>query len=319
MSQVPNEVIELGRRLSNWGRWGADDEIGTLNHITAESRVAAAASIRTGAVFSLAIPLDGRGPQNGLRPNPIHCMMATGSDDVPSIAFESGARFTDDLMTLYLQSSTQWDALAHVYYDDQLYNGFSARSVDSRGAHKDGIDKTCSKYVGRGILLDAARWREVDRIPPNERLTGSDLDAIARSQGVELRSGDIILLRTGLMSTWVENGNWSEFHKPQGGLHYTAAEWLHDHQIAAIAADNTAVEAQVPIVIDAKGHSTSPERLWFHMIVQRDMGMCLGELWFLEELATDCAAAGTYDCFLSAPALRVTGGVGSPLNPVALR
>ncbi|MET0628599.1 MAG: cyclase family protein, partial [Acidimicrobiia bacterium] len=123
----PAEVRALGTRLSNWGRWGPDDERGATNLITPDRVVAAAALVRTGKVFDLGIPFDESGPQTGtgIRQNPLHLMSATGTNQ----DFAGGFRYTDDIVVMALQCATQWDALAHVFYDDQLYNGYPATEV----------------------------------------------------------------------------------------------------------------------------------------------------------------------------------------------
>ena len=150
---------ELGKRLSNWGRWGAEDERGTLNLITPERLVAAAALVRKGAVFDLGIPFDDQGPQpGGARINPVHLMSQTGDTQV----FPGGFRYADDYIFMPLQGASQWDALAHVYYDDQLYNGYPASDVTVVGAFHDTIDRIAKGVAGRGVLLDIARLRGVD-------------------------------------------------------------------------------------------------------------------------------------------------------------
>jgi kynurenine formamidase len=306
------EVRALGVEVSNWGRWGADDEIGTLNYITSSKRRDAASLVRKGAVFSLQIPMGANGPVSGpLRINPMHMMVASGTDTVPVVELADGARATDDVMFLFLQSGTEWDALSHVYYDAQLYNGFPASEVDSRGAQRLGIDKTCSAYVSRGVLLDVARWRCVDCLDTNDRIDGDVLEAVAATEHVDVGEGDILLIRTGIMSEYARTGRWDRYRGSHPGLHPTAVRWLHDRRIAAVASDNGAVES-----VDK---AREPLAIPLHMVALRDMGLPLGESFFLEDLADDCADDGVYECFLVAPALRVTGGVGSPVNPIAMK
>jgi Putative cyclase len=165
-------VTEASEKLRNWGRWGKDDRIGTLNHVMPEDIVRAAALIRTGKVFALGMPLDRHGPQNGLfggRWNPIHTMLATGPDAVagrydkaPSI------RYCDDAINMPVQAATHWDAIGHIFYDDKMYNGFDAREADCSGLGKLGIEHTKSRMVGRGVLIDIARFRGVDWLKDGE-------------------------------------------------------------------------------------------------------------------------------------------------------
>jgi kynurenine formamidase len=305
-------VRRLAPIVSNWGRWGDDDEIGTLNHITPEKVASASRLVRRGAVFALSIPLGADGPCGGnkLRPNPFHVMTATGVDTIQPFVFGGGARYTDDAVFLPLQSSTQWDALAHVYYGGQLYNGFSSGEVDSRGAQRDGIDKTHDRYVSRGVLLDVARAVGVDCLDPDFSITADVLEQAEQAQGVHVEPGDILLVRMGLMVAWVRSGDWGPLQGIHPGLVYETVEWLHDRQVAAIAG-----EAVEKVESMASGELCSP----FHMLALRDMGMCIGEYWYLEDLAADCAQDQVYDMMLVACPLRVSGGVGSPLNPIAIK
>src|SRR5215472_15685369 len=161
-------IYEAAEKLSNWGRWGADDQIGTLNNVTPEDIVNAAKLIRKGTVFSLGLSL--KEPiQSGLfcgRWNPIHTMLATGTDaaagnqDSPPYL-----RYADDAINMPCQASTQWDALCHIFLDDKMYNGFDAKLVDARGARKLGIEHVRNKMVGRAVLLDLARFKGLDSLP----------------------------------------------------------------------------------------------------------------------------------------------------------
>ena len=309
--ELVREIATLGDRVRNWGRWGADDEIGTLNFITPAKRAAAAQLVRKGVTFSLQIPMNSKGPMTGAgRVNPVHTMTATGCDDIQLVPMAAGARYTDDVMFLYLQSGTEWDSLAHVFYDGRLYNGYDASNVDSNGARKVGIDKTCSSYVSRGVVLDVARFHGVDCLDPAHRIDGVELDEVAAAQGVAIESGDIILVRTGVLAHYARTGRWDVYHGSHPGLHYRVATWLHDHEIAAVASDNGAVEGY-----DKQALPAIP----LHQLTLRDMGLPLGETFNLEALAADCAADGVYECFLVAPALNITGAVGSPVNPLAMK
>ena len=154
-------IEEASKKLSNWGRWGKDDHIGTLNHVTPEDIANAAKLIKTGKVFALGIPLDREGPQNGLfggRFNPIHQMLATGTDAVAGQQDWNKLRYADDTLNLCVQGATHWDALGHVFYEDKAYNGHDAKLIDSRGLSVLGIEHSKSRMVGRGVLLDIARF-----------------------------------------------------------------------------------------------------------------------------------------------------------------
>lgn len=307
-----DDLYALGRELSNWGRWGKDDQKGALNFIGPAERVRAAQAVRSGRTFSLSVPLqNGVGPQNGSfgRNNCVHLMTQTG--DAPSpMNLGLDADFTDDMLVIACQGSTQWDALSHLYYGGQMYNGFPATDVNVHGAGHNGIEHVHADLVGRGVLLDIARFWDVDCCDPNRPITADVLDACAAAQGVTVGRGDIVLVRTGVM-TRVNGDDWSGyFASRQPGVHLDTARWLARNEIAAIAADCAAVEGRSPI----RG-----VMLPLHMVAIRDMGVHFGEIWDLDDLAADCAADGHYECFLAAQALQIVGGCGSPVNPIAIK
>jgi kynurenine formamidase len=325
-----DEWRKTGDKLRNWGRWGADDQLGTLNFITAETVKHAATLVKQGKIFALGIDFNAYGPQgaHGFRRNPIHLMSVDGGDAemAKHLAGWGGAteaqmaglysagpmRFNDDYIMMPLQAGTQWDALSHVYYDGQLYNGFPAASVTSFGASKNSIDKVDVKgIVGRGVLLDVAHHRGVPRLAPNTVIQPEDLDEVARAEGITLRSGDIILIRTGWWGEFLEHRNGEEWTAGSPGVGWRVAEWLWKNESACIACDNIAVEAS--------GSEVEGVILAFHLLCIRDMGLMLGEMWDLEALSKDCAADGVYEFQLAAPPIRVTGAVGSPINPLALK
>lgn len=299
---------ELGRRISNWGRWGDDDEIGTLNFVTPERRVAAAQLVRTGKLFELAMPLSADGPQpGGLRFNPIHRMSVTPADwaDYPG-----GVVAADDMIIMPLQCATQWDALSHVGYDGLLYNGHKASEVTGAGAAKNSIDKTVERFITRGVLLDIARLKGVDQLPVSYRITPEDLEAAEQRQGVRVGSGDVLCVRTGWYREFLA-GNHEAYLGDQPGLAIACAEWLHDREVAAIATDNYAVEA-MPSEIDGL-------IIPLHMILIRDVGLTLGEMFNLEQLSADCEDDGVWEFMFCGAPLKIPGAVGSPLTPIAVK
>jgi kynurenine formamidase len=320
----------MARDVNNWGRWGADDQLGTLNHITPAQVRRAGGLVVSGRTISLSAPLNSDGPQagNGLRRNPIHVMTLDGGDELldrnigtwggtkeTTIVerYDAGPmRYNDDLLILPPQAATQWDALSHVYYDGKLYNGFDARSVSSLGASRDAIDSVAAagQIVARGVLLDIARHRGLPHLAPNTVVSADDLNAVVQAQGVELEQGDVIIVRTGWWHAFRDGMPGPDWFAGTPGLSWRCAGWLHRHQAAAVAADNMTVE-----VMPAEDGVF----LLFHMLALRDMGMMLGEMWDLEALSEDCAEDGRYDFLLSAAPLNITGGVGSPVNPVAVK
>ena len=326
---------QAAKSVSNWGRWGYQDEIGTLNFITPNVVKRAISSVKDGTTYSLGIELGPDGPQSGpkgkispFRANPQHFMVVDGGDEsllsgmadglgnsvavaVQRAGEDSLFRFNDDYIMMPLQAATQWDSLAHVYYDRKLYNGFDATTVTSFGAARNSIGRVAERggVVSRGVLLDIARHRGVQCIEGGEPILPDELDEVANAEHVSIQRGDVVIIRTGWMGHFLEHRD-GDFHG--NGLSWRCAAWLHDHEVAAVAADNRAVEA-------SHVRSVPETRLPLHLLAQRDMGMMFGELFHLEELATVCAADGRFDFCLAAPALNVVGGVGSPINPVAIR
>lgn len=301
----------LGRELSNWGRWGEDDRVGTLNHLTPGRVAAAAGAIRSGEMISLSLPLGSSGPQMGMggRINPVHTMSMTPADFAGS---EDGMVFSDDFIFMPLQTATQWDGLAHVGYDDYFYNGVPASTVSPRGGSAElSIDRVAEHGIsGRGILLDVARYRGVDRLDAGDGISAEELEATASQQGTAIRPGDIVIFRTGWMRCFTVDGDAVRYWNGEPGIDLSCARWLHEHDIAAVASDNWGIEVGRP---DGQGYATS-----VHAVLIRDMGMSLGELFVLDELAQACEERNDWTFFFTATPLCVTGGVGSPVTPMAI-
>jgi kynurenine formamidase len=309
-------VREWGRRYSNWGRWGADDQRGTLNFITPARILEACAIPRSGRVISCALPFDDQGPQSGLagRHNPIHTMLADGGDALAGAQdfLPGGFRYADDAVTMPLQCGTQWDALAHVFYDERMYNDRDVRLVTSRGALANSIDRIRNGVVGRGVLLDLPRARRVRWLENGTAILPADLDACAEACGVTVESGDIVLVRTGMMTRCLDERSWQGYcGGPAPGLSIHCARWIYEREIAALASDTWGVEVRPNETPDC----FQP----LHMISLRNTGLLLGEIFFLDELADACAEDGNYEFLFTAPPLPITGAVGSPINPLAIK
>jgi kynurenine formamidase len=303
------EFRVVGERLRNWGRWGDDDERGTTNLITPQRLVAAAGLVRQGRVFDLGIPFDEKGPQpGGGRINPIHLMSETGAEQV----FPGGFRYADDYVFMALQGSSQWDALSHVFYDGQMYNGYPADGVTVKGTGHCAIDKQGKGIAGRGVLLDIAALKGVEWLEAGTVITPDDLDAAAvRQGGVEVGPGDILLFRTGWRRKFLTDGDAQAFMAGEPGLGQACCEWLRERDVAAVCSDNWAIEVLPGETPDAL--------LTVHMILIRDMGMTLGEILDFEELAADCARDGVWEFLFVAPPLKVSRAVASPINPLAIK
>ena len=305
---MPSEFEELARKVNNWGRWG-DDEIGTLNLITEQVVSRAAACVKRGRTFSLAIPLSLDGPQLGFIPgrvNPLRTMIAINA---PLTGDTDGFCSSDDVVVMALQAATHWDSLAHVSYAGRLYNGFPAASITERGAAHCGIDKV-STIVSRGILLDTARTLGVERLEPGYALTADDLDAAEERARVNVLPGDVVLVRTGQM-TRLKQGDKMGYAYPNPGPSLQTVEWFRSHDVAAVATDSLTFEV-FP--------SERPDLpLPVHLLHLVEMGMTQGQNFDLEDLAADCADDGVYEFLLDASPQPFVGGLGTPVNPVAVK
>jgi kynurenine formamidase len=306
---------EIAERLRNWGRWGPEDQRGTLNHIGPEALKGAVSTVQSGKLFSLGLKFDKDGPQlggPGGRFNPMLYAIQVATIINPK---HPSAVVSDDVIHMPLQCATQWDALGHVHYDGVLYNNCQACDVlSAKGAARLGVENLAMPGImSRGILLDIARLKKVDALPLDYAISVDDLNAACRAQGVAPRKGDILLVRTGHIRRFTVDKDRVAFNGDQPGLHHACAEWAHQHSLAAMCADNVGVE----IVNREFWEAEAPAPL--HMLCIRDMGMPLGEMFDLECLAADCADDGRYEFLLSAPPLAVTNGFGSPVNPLALK
>jgi kynurenine formamidase len=313
------EIIEdYLAKFSNWGRWGVDDERGALNFVGAHQVTAAAALVRQGKVISMTLPYDLSGPQvGGFRANPLNLMTATGTDYVSgaqdplpgSFGPSKGFGFADDVLVMPNQSGTQWDGLAHIFWRGQMYNGFAAAAVTAKGAGRCGIQVHRESFVMRGVLLDVARYKEVDSLAPGYAITSEDLDSTAQAQGVTVRGGDAIIVRTGQLGE--RRGSWGDYAGgPAPGLSLYTAPWLYEHEVAALATDTWGCEVR-------------PNEIGMfqplHIVALVHMGIPFGEIWDLEAISTDCAADGVYEFLLSAAPLPITGAAGAPLNALAVK
>ena len=308
---LPAEFHELAKKVNNWGRWGPEDERGTLNLITDAVVKRAAGCIRTGQRFSLAVPLSEDGPMMGNVPgrpsNPkrtmlsLHLAMTKDADAI---------RFSDDQVSMPLQAATHWDSLAHVSYMGKIYNGFPEGSVDDNGATRCGIDKVGS-LVSRGVLLDVARAKGVDHLEGGYAITPSDLDAALAAAKADVGAGDIVLVRTGFIQMFLSGERAKYGAGDMPGLGTECALWFHERDVAAVATDTLAFEVW-PL-------ERKDVLFPVHLLDLVEMGMLQGQNFNMEELSAACADDGAYDFFLSATPEPFVRGLGGPVAPVAIR
>jgi kynurenine formamidase len=240
-------------------------------------------------------------------------MTLTGSDFTSgAMSLPGNVGFSDDMVIMPTQCATQWDALSHCFVDGKMYNGFDASEISSYGAKKNSIDKMARGIVGRGVLIDMPRFKGVPWLEPGYAITASDLADAAERQNVTVGTGDVLLVRTGHIALCRDRKSWGDYAGGNAaGLSFHSADWIHSHQIAAVATDTWSMEVR-PHEIAGALHP-------LHQIFLPQMGLPIGEIFDLEELADDCAADGIYEFFLAAPPLPITGGVGSPVNPLAIK
>ncbi|MBX6387659.1 MAG: cyclase family protein [Frankia sp.] len=306
---LPEEFHELARKVNNWGRWGPEDERGTLNLITDEVVRRGAGCVRTGKRFSLAMPLSADGPQMGFIPgriNPLRTMISLNS---PVTGDPTQACFSDDAVVMGVQCATHWDALAHASYDGRIYNGFGWDTITFNGAARCGIDKT-GPIVGRGVLLDVARAKGVDILDGGYAITGEDLDAAADAAGVTIEPGDIVLIRTGQIRRF-HQGDKVGYTFPSPGPSLKSVEWMRSRDIAAVATDT--------IVFEVYPSERADAQLPVHLLHLVEMGLTQGQNFDLEALAADCADDGVYTFLLSATPEPFVAGLGGPVIPIAIK
>lgn len=303
--------------LSNWGRWGADDVLGTLNFIGPEQILGAVSTVEVGRTISCTLPLDQSGPQRGLlRNNPRNIMVATGTDHVSGAQAELPAGLgpahgfgrSDDILIVPNQAGTAWDALSHVFWEGHMWNGRPASLVSAQGAVINGIEGYAGKMVARGVLLDVAAAKGVPALEPGYPITNDDLEEAADFGNVDVIPGDILLIHTGHLQA--RRHDWGDFAGgPTPGLSVHTAPWLHAHEVAAVATDTWALEVR-------------PSELAvfqpLHIVALVHMGLALGEMFDLTELAQACSEIARYAFLFIAPVLPITGASGSPTAAIAV-
>ena len=299
------EFRALFEGVCNWGRWGDEDERGALNELTAERIIAAARLVRSGETVTLSLPMN---THSGVsNPQPAVHRMTQGYD----VDIGSGAlRLAKDYIGVdyHNDSHSHIDALCHVAFDGVLYNGRPSASLGPQGATVETIEAVKDGLVGRGVLLDVPRLRGVSWLEPGEHVLPDDLEAAEREEGVTVAAGDILLVRTGLTRRLAELGPW-ETAKAKAGLHPSTARFLASRRVAALGSDGNS---------DTAPSTTEGIGFPIHTLTLNAMGVHLLDYLQFEDLAAVCEREGRWEFMLVGVPLRIVGGTGSPLNPLAI-
>jgi kynurenine formamidase len=317
MSEAPNMEDLLSGAPTNWGKWGADDEVGALNYLTAQEVLRGVAHIKAGSVFTLQRLIgDPKGDPVWPGRSPAQRTMVLDesswdASDAPS--FPGGLHYADDKIDAFLQGSTQYDALGHVWYGGKIWNGYDARTTVG-GLDKASVAPIAERgVVGRGILLDMARFRGKDNLDKAETFTHEDLEACAKEQGVTIEKHDILVIRTNFLKLFFDEGEafYEGFCEP--GLVYSRelVQWFQDMEIPNLVTDTIANE----VTVDPNNGVALP----LHCALMRNLGVTLTEICDLEELADSCAEDGQYTFLYAAAPLKVHRASGSPVNPLAIK
>jgi kynurenine formamidase len=299
------EFKALFRAVSNWGRWGEDDELGTLNELSADRIVAAARLVGSGDAVTLSHPWDTQKRIDNPHPADHHMTL------LPDVDIGSGTlRFAKDYVGVdyHNDTHTHIDALCHVALDGAFYNGKPSDALTRTAAGVNTIEAVKDGLVGRGVLLDVPRLRGIPWLEPGEHVFREDLEAAEREQGVTVERGDILLVRTGHARRLRELGPWDTANA-KAGLHPTTCLFLAERRVAALGSDGNG---------DTAPSTTEGLAFPIHALTLNAMGLHLLDYLQFEDLVPACERAGRWEfLFVGAP-LRIVGGTGSPLNPIAI-
>ncbi|MFJ9388942.1 cyclase family protein [Nocardioides sp. NPDC101246] len=316
-SAVPTIEEVLDGSPTNWGKWGPDDEVGSLNYLTEAHALKGVGTIASGKVFTLQRLI---GDPNGdpvwpsREPATRTQIMDEATWDGPDAPqFPGGLHYADDKLDAFLQGSTQYDALGHVWYDGKIWNGYDARTTVG-GLDKASVQPLAERGVaGRGILLDIARYRGKENLDKGETFTHEDLIACAEAQGTTIEKHDVLIIRTNFLKLFFDQGDafYDGFVEP--GLVYSKelVAWFQEMEIPNLVTDTIANE----VTIDPNIGVALP----LHCALMRNLGVVFTEICDLEKLAADCAEDGQYTFLYTAAPLKVSRASGSPVNPLVIK
>jgi kynurenine formamidase len=298
------EFRELHERLRGQARWGPNDRRGALNHITPERVAAAAGEVRLGRTTTLASPLATSAADN---PEPGARHMKHLPTEPSAVA---GVSFAADqlVMNIHGDVDSHIDALCHVSYSGTLYNGVAPGAVTSQGATELSIDDAHDGIVGRGVLLDIPRLRGVPWLEPGDHVTAADLAGAEAAQQIRVGPGDLLFVRVGHRMRRTELGPW-DVAASRAGLHPRAMEFLAERQVAVLGSDSNSDTA--PSIVEGVAFPV-------HVLAIQAMGMLLLDYLQFDDLIAHCETAGRWSFLCVIAPLRLPGGTGSPVNPIAI-
>jgi kynurenine formamidase len=296
-----DEVKRLYDKISNWGRWGKEDQRGALNYISPQKRASAARLVDSGEIVSLSLPLSTQsGPDN---PQPVqHMMLHAGPPGYASLDYFAIAP--------HGMAFTHLDALCHVFWQGKMYNGFSEREVGRFGARRCAIDVTRDGVMSRGVLLDIPRTKKVDWLELREAIYPEDLEAAEKLGNLQVGEGDILLIRTGRYKRRAVQGAWDPRREGLPGLDASCLEWLYARKIAVLGCDAVSDIAPSPYGAEMG--------LPIHVGTLVIQGIHLIDNADFEALSAACERHQRYEFLFSMAPLILERGTASPVNPLAL-
>lgn len=297
---IPKEQYDdLMREVSNRGRWGADDQLGTVNLITPSKRIAAAGLVVTGVTISLAYETLTDVTADNPRPWS-HSLYRV--EVAPEWFFDRLGVAYHGFVHSHL------DALCHRFYDGETYNGHAIETVTEGGCGLADITAMEDGIFTRAVLVDLARLRGVPWIEPGTAVYSEELDAWEQQFETSIEPGDVVLFRTGRWARREALGPW-DVAEAAAGLHYTTAAWLRERDVAVVGSD---------AVVDVAPSNVENNRWPLHTLLLVAMGTPILDSLDLEAVAEFAAEAGRWEFAIAAAPMRVPGGTGSPLNPIAI-
>ncbi len=293
-----DEISALHERLSNWGRWGPLDQLGTLNFVTDKVTTAAASTVRSGQTVSCARPLPTQPAPDNLNPV-VHHMIGTATEGYGADYFA---------LAPHGYATSHIDALCHIFHEGRMYNGYPSESVTAHGASKLGIHHLRSGVVTRGVLIDIPAVRGVDALEPGAPIFPEDLEAAEQATGVKVQCGDALLVRTGRWRWRESHGPWMPT-KGMAGLDASCLSWLHEREVAALGSDG---------ISDVWPSRIRNVPMPIHTVAIVTMGLHLLDNLDLDDVAVACTAAGRWSFLLMVAPLVLDQGTASPVNPIAV-